>query len=126
MGMEGLTQGEQLTLIYRSDKDEDNKIRSFIESLPGYVVRVIDLVRETLSEKQLEELAYKMKTHVEDLIDPSNDDRISVHHGGQKVLNRKDMLSLMARDPKILKTPFVVIGNQASKFASAYKLFRKG
>lgn len=124
--MEGLTQGEQLTLIYRSDKDEDNKIRSFIESLPGYVVRVIDLVRETLSEKQLEELAHKMKTHIEDLVDPSSDDRISVHHGGQKVLNRKDMLSLMARDPKILKTPFVVIGNQASKFASAYKLFRKG
>ena len=124
--MEGLTQGEQLTLIYRSDKDEDNKIRSFIESLPGYVVRVVDLVRETLSEKQLEELAYKMKTHIEDLIDPSKEDRISVHHEGQKVLNRKDMLSLMARDPKILKTPFVVIGNQASKFASAYKLFRKG
>jgi arsenate reductase-like glutaredoxin family protein len=124
--MEGLSQGEQLTLIYRSDKDEDNKIKSFIESLPGYVVRVVDLVRESLSEKQLEELARKMKTRVEDLIDPSSDDRISVHHQGTKVLNRKDMLSLMAHDPKILKTPFVVIGNRASKFASAYKLFRKG
>jgi arsenate reductase-like glutaredoxin family protein len=124
--MEGLSQGEQLTLIYRSDKDEDNKIKSFIESLPGYVVRVVDLVRESLSEKQLEELARKMKAHVEDLVDPSSDDRISVHHEGQKVLNRKDILSLMVRDPKILKTPFVVIGNRASKFASAYKLFRKG
>lgn len=123
--MEALNQGEQLILIYRSDKEEDNKIKSFIESLPGYVVRFVDLVRESLSEKQLEELARKMKARIEDLIDPSFDDHISVHHEGQKVLNRKDMLSLMAHDPKILKTPFVVIGNRASKFASAYKLFRK-
>lgn len=114
----------ELTLIYRSDKEGDNKIKAFIETLPGYVVRVVDVVRESLSENQIADLARKMRVHVEDLIDPKFDDHISVHNEGLKLMERKDMLSLMASDSKILHTPLVVIGNRASKFANAYKLFK--
>jgi hypothetical protein len=35
----------ELTLIYRSDKEADNKIKAFVESLPGYIVRLVDVVR---------------------------------------------------------------------------------
>jgi arsenate reductase-like glutaredoxin family protein len=115
----------EITLIYSSAKDGDNKIKAFVESLPGYVVKLVDVVRESLSEKQLMDLANKMKLHIEDLIDPAFDDHIRVHNEGLTLMHRSDMLSLMAHDPKILHTPVVVVGNKASKFASAYKLFQK-
>jgi arsenate reductase-like glutaredoxin family protein len=115
---------KELTLIYRSDKDDDNKIKAFIETLPGYVIRLVDVVRESLSENQLTDLARKMKVHVEDLIDPQFDDHISVHNEGLRLMERKDMLTLMANDSKILHTPLVVIGNNASKFGNAYKLLK--
>lgn len=115
----------EMTFIYRSDKEADNKIKAFVESLPGYVIRFIDVVRETLTENQLTDLARKMRVHIEDLVDPSFDSHISVHHEGVSVLGRKEILNLMTLDPKILQTPLVVIGNKASKFANAYKLFRR-
>jgi arsenate reductase-like glutaredoxin family protein len=121
--MENLT--NEMTFIYRSDKEGDNKIKAFVESLPGYAIRFVDVVREKLSENQLADLARKMRVHIEDLVDPAFDDHISVHHEGVKMLERKEILSLMTVDTKILQTPLVVIGNKASKFANAYKLFRK-
>jgi hypothetical protein len=78
-----------------------------------------------MSERQLTELANKMRVHIEDLIDPAFDDHISVHNEGLQFLERRHILRLMANDPKILETPLVVIGNKASKFASAYKLLQK-
>jgi arsenate reductase-like glutaredoxin family protein len=114
----------EMTFIYRSDKEADNKIKAFVESLPGYVIRFVDVVRETLSENQLIDLSRKMKVHIEDLVDPAFDDHISVHHEGVKMMERKEIINLMTIDPKILQTPLVVIGNKASKFANAYKLLR--
>lgn len=118
-------QANELTFIYRSDKEDDNKIKAFVESLPGYIVRLVDVVRESLSEKQLTELANKMRVHVEELVDPAFDDHISVHNEGLKFLERSQILRLLSHDPKILQTPLVVIGNKASKFASVYKLLQK-
>jgi arsenate reductase-like glutaredoxin family protein len=115
----------ELTFIYSSAKEDDNKIKAFVESLPGYVVKMVDVVRESLSESQLTELANKMRVHIEDMVDPRYDHHITVHSEGLKIMDRKEMLSLMAQDPKILHTPVVVIGNKASKFANAYKLFLK-
>ena len=114
----------ELTFIYRSDKEGDNKIKTFVESLPGYIIRMVDVVKDSLSENQLIELARKMSVHIEDMIDPACDDRIGVHNQGLKVMKRRDILSLMANDPKILQTPLLVIGNEASKFSTAYPLLR--
>jgi arsenate reductase-like glutaredoxin family protein len=115
----------ELTLIYRSDKDSDNKIKAFVESLPGYIVRFVDVVRDSMSEKQIVDLARKMKVHIEDMIDPAFGDHVSVHNQGVTIMDRKDILSLLTSDPKILETPLVMIGDKATKFASAYKLLRK-
>jgi arsenate reductase-like glutaredoxin family protein len=118
------TKTNEMTFIYRSDKADDNKIKAFVESLPGYVIKFVDVVRDSLSESQLNDLTRKMKVHIEDLVDPAFDHHISVHNEGLRMLERKEILSLMATDPKIIQTPLVVIGNKASKFANAYKLFR--
>ena len=118
-------QTNEMTFIYRSDKEADNKIKAFVESLPGYVIRFVDVVRDSLSENQLADLARKMKVHIEDLVDPAFDGHISVHHEGLSLLGRKEILNLMAHDSKILQTPLVVIGNKAKKFGNAYELFRR-
>lgn len=117
-------QSNEMVFIYRSDKEDDNKIKAFVESLPGYVIRFVDVVRDSLSETQLVDLARKMKLHIEDLVDPAFDDHISVHNEGLKMMERKEILNLMSTDPKIMHTPVVVIGNKASKFTNAYKLFQ--
>jgi len=120
-----MEKSNEMTFIYRSDKPGDNKIKAFVESLPGYAIRFVDVVRESLSENQLIDLARKMKVHIEDLVDPAFDDHISVHNEGLKMIERKEILNLMTVDPKLIQTPLVVIGNKASKFSNAYGLFRK-
>ena len=115
----------EMVFIYRSDKAGDNKIKAFVESLPGYVIRFVDVVKESLSENQLTDLARKMKVHIEDLVDPAFDHHISVHNEGLKMMERKEILNLMSLDPKIMHTPLVVIDGKASKFANAYKVLKK-
>ena len=66
-------QPNELTLIYHSDKADDKKARAFIESVTDYVVKTLDLKRESLTETQLAEIAGKMNVRIELLIGECGD-----------------------------------------------------
>jgi len=115
----------ELTLIYNSDKQEDRQAKSFVESLPGYTVDTIDLANELLTEEEILQLAAKMKVNIEDMLNPTFDDHISVHNEGLKLMSRTDLLTLMANDSKIINCPILVIGNRAYRYGSANELIDK-
>jgi arsenate reductase-like glutaredoxin family protein len=115
----------EMTLIYHSDKEDDKKARGYVESLKGYAVKTLDLSKESLTETQIAQLADKMNMGIEELIDPTYDDHISVHKEGLKLMDRQEMLTLMRHDPKLISTPILVVGDKAYKYGTAYELLKE-
>jgi len=115
----------ELTLIYNSEKSDDKKARGYVESLKGFTVKTIDLSHEKITETQLAEIADKLNVGIEDLLDPTYDDHISVHKEGLKLMDRQSLLTLMVHDPKLISTPIAIIGKHAYKFGSGYSFIKE-
>lgn len=115
----------ELTLIYNSDKQDDKKARGYVESLPGFTVKTIDLSKESITETQLAEIADKMNCGIEELLDPTFDDHISVHKEGLMMMDRQSLLTLMTHDRKLIITPIAIIGKHAYKFGSGYAFIKE-
>jgi len=106
------TENEELTFIYNSQKGYDKKAKEFLKSVAGFSIKVIDLAKESFSEKKLTDLASKMNVKIEDLLDTNYHERIGVHKEGLNLVNRSEMASLMARDAKLILTPIIFLGNK--------------
>jgi arsenate reductase-like glutaredoxin family protein len=115
----------ELTLIYNSDKHDDKKARGYVESLQGFKIKTIDLAIEKITETQLAEVADKMNVGIEELLDPTYDDHISVHTEGLKLMDRQSLLTVMTNDPKLISTPIAIIGKRAYKFGSGYAFIKE-
>lgn len=118
-------QSKELTLIFNSDKSDDKKARGYVETLRGVTIKSIDLSKEKITETQLAEIADKMEVGIEDLLDPTYDDHISVHKGGLKLMDRHSLLTLMIQDPKLISTPIVILGKKAYKVGSGYEFIKE-
>jgi len=115
----------ELTLIFNSDKHDDKKARGYVEALRGFKIKTIDLAIESITETQLAEVADKLNMGIEDLLDPTYDDHISVHTEGLKMMDRQSLLTLMTHDPKLISTPIAIIGKHAYKFGSGYDFIQE-
>lgn len=115
----------ELTLIYNSDKHDDKKARGYVESLQGFKIRTIDLATESITETQLAEIADKLNVPIEDMLDPTFDDHISVHKEGLKLMDRQSLLTLMTHDRKLISTPIAIIGKHAYTFGSGYGFIKE-
>jgi arsenate reductase-like glutaredoxin family protein len=116
-------QPNELTLIYHSDKEADKRARAFVESVTDYVVKTLDLKRDHLTETQLAEIADKMSADVKTLIDFSYRDQSPLKDTTSlRQLSATDQLTLLAKEPMLLKTPIVIIGKHAYHYASANDL----
>jgi len=114
----------ELTLIYNSDKQDDRKARGYVESWTGFKIKTLDLSKEKITETQLAEVADKMNVGIEELLDPTYDDHVSVHKEGLKFMDRQSLLTLMVHDPKLISTPIAIIGKNAYKFGSGYAFIK--
>ena len=112
----------RVTLIHNSSKKDDKKARLLADSLSGYFIQPRDLSKNPMTDGQLTDLLGKMNLHVEDIMDQAYDDHISVHNQGLMIMDRHEMLSLMSREPKLISTPILVMGNKAYSYDSACKL----
>lgn len=115
----------ELTLIYNSDKHDDKKARGYVESLQGFKIKTIDLATESITETQLAEVADKLQIPIEELLDPTYDDHISVHTEGLKLMDRHSLLTLMTHDTKLISTPIAIIGKHAYRFGTAYNFIKE-
>lgn len=116
-------QENEITLIYHSDKSDDRRTRGYVESLTSFVIKSLDLKRDPITETQLAELADKMETTVQDLMDSS------YAEGENKVpaanMADYDILSLLAHEPMLIQTPILIVGNKAFRYNSSYELIKE-
>ncbi len=119
-------QPRELTLIYHSEKPDDKKARGYVESLRT-AVKTLDLARETMTETQLAQLADKMQLPIEDLIDPTYDDRADTTENkeGLKKMDATELLTLIKHNPKLLDTPIVILDSRAYKYGTGYNLIKE-
>lgn len=115
----------ELTLIYHSDKHDDKKALGYVESLQGFTIKSLDLAVEKITETQLAEISDKLKLPIEELLDPTYDDHISVHKEGLKLMDRQSLLTLMTHDTKLISTPIAIIGKYAYKFGTGYGFIKE-
>jgi arsenate reductase-like glutaredoxin family protein len=118
-------ESNEITVLFNSNKEDDKKARGYAEALPGYVIKTMDLARESLTETQIAQVAEKMGVRIEDLVDPSYDDHIGVHREGVKLTGPSDLLTLMAQDPMLLHTPILIVGKRAFKYGSGYNIIKE-
>lgn len=117
-------QPNEITLIFHSDKEDDKKTRAYVETIEGFAIKTLDLKRENLTETQLAEIANKLDVSIGDLFDQAYADRVKI--GSVKGLRDQDALKLLAKDPILLATPIIIIGDHAYQFESSYDLIREG
>ncbi len=120
-------QPRELTLIYHSEKLDDKKARGYVASLPTLAIKTLDLARESITETQLAQLADKLELPVQDLIDPTFDERKNTPENkeGLKDLDKNAVLTMIKQNPKLLITPILIIGSRAYKYGSAYQLIKE-
>ncbi|CAN5418492.1 hypothetical protein BH10BAC4_BH10BAC4_17730 [soil metagenome] len=116
----------ELTLIYHSDKQEDKKARAFVETIRDYKVKTLDLKREAITETQLAEIANKMELPLKKLVDTTYEDRLeSTDKNTINEVSDTDLLTILKREPILIKTPIAIIGKRAYEYSSAYDLLSK-
>jgi arsenate reductase-like glutaredoxin family protein len=117
-------QPRELTLIYHSEKSDDKKARGYVESL-RLAVKTLDLARETITETQLAQLAEKMDVPVASLIDETYyDGSNDKDKEGLKGMDTTQLLTFLKRNPKLLQTPILIIGDRAYKYGTGYHLIK--
>lgn len=117
-------QPRELTLIYHSEKSDDKKARGYVESL-RLSVKTLDLAKEALTETQLAQIADKMELPVESLIDTTYYDGSSIEEKASlKKMDTTQLLTFVKRNPKILHTPILIIGDRAYKYGTGYHLIK--
>lgn len=109
----------QITFIYRSDKEGDEKTRAYVQTIEeeGFEVKTIDLKSDSLTEMEVADLLEKLNVAVEELFDQNYIDRLNIR--SVKSLDKQDALKLLASDPKLMATPILIIGEHAYQFESS-------
>jgi arsenate reductase (glutaredoxin) len=119
-------QARELTLIYHSEKTDDKKARGYVQSLPDVTIKTLDLAREPITETQLAQLADKIEIPIEELIDITYDERDNTGENkeGLRKMDPTEILTMIKQNPKLLRTPILIIGDRAYKYGSAYHLIK--
>lgn len=116
---------KELTIIYHSGKSDDKKARAYAESLDGYAVKSLDLEKEDLTETQLAEIANMMRCDLPDLMDVSFSDADKKERKKLDWAEGEDLLKVLVKNKRLIKTPIVIIGDKAYHYASGYYLGKK-
>lgn len=105
------SKSNEIILVYHSDKDQDRRMKAYVEAIDGcgVTVKTFDLKSNQLSEQDVEDIAGKLDVEVGDLFDAA---------GAKKNLPKEEAARLLARDPMLLATPIIIIGEHAYQFES--------
>jgi len=109
----------EITLIFHSDKEGDEKTRVYIETLEaeGFVVNTIDLKIDGLTQEEAEAIVEMLDVGIDDLFDQNYVGQLN--NDSLKGLDKQSALRLLAKDPVLMATPILIIGEHAYQFESS-------
>lgn len=116
---------KELTIIYHSGKEDDRKARGYAESLDRYVVKSLDLRVEDITETQLAEIADMMKCNLPDLMDDTFSDADKEDREKFRKAEGSDILKILVRNKRMIKTPIIIVGKRAYHCGSGYYLLKE-
>ena len=111
-------QKNELILYFHSAKKEDRTVRAYALSLDKHKLNERDLAHEPLTNTQLAGLAADLSIPVKDLLDPGVD---IIHHD----YSDEDLLTMMAHDHTLIRTPIAYLGDRVFFVASEYALIKE-
>lgn len=109
---------EEIKFIYNSNKLTDRRALGYITALDKHVINEHDVAKDKLTLTQMAQLASRLHEPVIKLIDTSHE-----RYGGEvegKDLSEEDILTIIANDFSMLKTPVIQVGEEAYVMTSSY------
>lgn len=117
-------EGNEITLIYNSDHIDDRKALVFLESMNGYVVKTINLKKESLTATQIAGLAHAMHIPLKSLLRDGKD--ASAIHRNRESYDDHDLVDLMEVQPELINTPITIWNGETKIWGTSYDLIKHG
>jgi len=101
---------KEITLIYHSDEHIGRQVLAYTQA-ENFPIHDIDLAHMTLTPTHWSELASKMGINVRDLVNTEHPN-FSQKFEPLVNLSENDWLTLLVKNPEILKGPILIKGNK--------------
>ncbi len=114
----------EVLFIYNSDKFRDREALGYAKAIKKYKLKELDVKKDNITEQQFLDLTYRLKIPPIDLFDEQSQ-TYQENMKGVK-LDKEDIVKAVKRTPSLLKTPILVLQDDAFFVESPYALVRKG
>lgn len=112
----------EILFIYNSQKLSDRQALGFINCLPRWKIKEVDLAKERLTELQLHQLADMLNVQPKEIVDKSSDLYKKMYSGAN--LSGQDTITALSQNPELTKTPIAVFHNHAKNLGSPYQVVK--
>jgi len=115
---------DEILFIYNGNKQSDKEALGYAESVKGKKVNQIDLAKETLTERQIADIAIDMNVAVDGLLDKNDKLYLSKIKEGE--FTDDELLKLLKNNSSLFKTPIAYIEKEPIFVESQYTFVNKG
>lgn len=112
----------EILFIYNSQKLSDREALGYINCLPKWKIKEVNLDKDRLTELQIKQLADMLNFAPKEIIDKSTDLYKRMYAGAG--LSEKDTIKALSQNPELIKTPIAVFHNQAKRLGSPYQVVK--
>jgi arsenate reductase-like glutaredoxin family protein len=113
----------ELLFIYNSRSVNDRIALGYIKPINTYVVKEIDLQKDSLTETQLKEVANRLEISTGDLIDKKSDNYKNNFAKGD--FTEEDLLTALKQEPDLMRTPIALFHQGGDFVESKYDFMKK-
>lgn len=112
----------EMLFIYNSQHENDRKALGYAATLKDHKLNSRDICKDPLTETQLMKLAKKMDKKVEDLFDKNAE--AYMNNFKDKDFSAEEAVTVLRKNPEILKTPIIVLYDEVYHLPSPYALVK--
>lgn len=113
----------ELLFIYDSDNIKEREALGYVKSLQYHRVKEYDLRNDVFTELQLKEIAERLSVAPIDLMDHQSDVYNNKYAGTD--LSEEDVLTALRHEPKLIRTPIILLQDQAHFMESPYEFLKE-
>lgn len=108
----------EILYLYNSNLLFDRQNLGYLLALKDHVVKDLDVNEESVTERQLKNIAYKLNVNVDEMIDKRSMEYRSMMKN--KDFEEEDVLRTIKHNPNLLRTPIAIYSDKAFFVNSAY------
>jgi len=113
---------DEITLIYNGKDLDDKQAISYLKSIAGEKLKMIDITKDRLTESQIARLAENMNITPKELIDKKNKKAIATID--EENMDDEEVVKLLAEQTQLLRTPITLWNNKTEYWDTAYDMIK--